>query len=369
MKTGRRRVVVDLGIAALAFAVALSVSTYLDLFEVIFHWTRGQEHNEVDELIFGLFAGSVAVALLGAWRWYGYHHEAAQRLRLFRSLEAELDRREKLEDALRLTSQEAHRASRTKSTFLAHMSHELRTPLNVIIGFGELLKGDAGEVQPDKAKDYANSIVGSGRHLLSIVDDMLDLSKIEQEALELDQENFSLPRLLEECRTMLAHRAASKKIKLRVAAPTALKDLLFADRRRVRQILINVIDNALKFTPEGGSVEAMALLSRQGQIMFSCRDTGIGMDQEDIAKALQPFGRARELIARDNEGAGLGLPLCRQFAKLHDARFELESEKGEGTTVRVIFPRARTVPAFDNDAPVSHATNGKHRMPEPVDLS
>jgi signal transduction histidine kinase len=229
-------------------------------------------------------------------------------------------------------------ASQAKSEFLANMSHELRTPLNAIIGFSEMLgAGYFGPVN-DKQKERVQDINLCGTHLLQLISDILEFSKGEAGKLELNEEEIDMKRSVEEAVRIVAERARAKHI-------TLLSDLaeplphLFGDKRKLRQILLNLLSNAIKFTPTGGTITIGARLDTQGQFQLSVIDTGVGIAEEDIPKALAVFGQVHR--SQSHEGTGLGLPLCKMFAELHGGKLLLSSTVGEGTTVKILFPSER----------------------------
>jgi signal transduction histidine kinase len=218
------------------------------------------------------------------------------------------------------------------------MSHELRTPLNAVIGFSEML--GAGYFGPlnDKQKERVQDINLCGTHLLQLISDILEFSKGEAGKLELQEEELDLKRAIEECARIVADRAKTKHITLHIDTEDGLP-LLFADKRKVRQILLNLLSNAIKFTPAHGTVTVSARTDHHRQMHLLVTDTGIGIAEEDIPTALAVFGQVHR--SQSHEGTGLGLPLCKMFAELHGGKLQLTSNVGEGTTVRIIFPETR----------------------------
>ncbi len=229
----------------------------------------------------------------------------------------------------------AESANRTKSEFLAAMSHELRTPLNAIIGFSDIIRHEMfGPVGNPRYFDYIRNIHGSGSHLLGLINDILDLSRLDAGEFELRIEAVDMRQAAAECLETVAVQAAKGRIALASdVAPVVLR----ADRRRLRQMLLNLLSNAVKFTPEGGSVMLTAALRADGFAM-AVRDTGIGIAPEDIPKALERFGQIDSSLGRKYEGTGLGLPLTKQMAELHGASLTLDSAPGAGTTASIVFP-------------------------------
>ena len=238
----------------------------------------------------------------------------------------------------------AEESSRAKSEFLANMSHELRTPLNAIIGFSEIMANEhLGPMPNARYKDYAADIFGSGRHLLNVINDVLDLSKVEAGKLELHDEALEVGDLFERCVALVRERALSGKVRMTVSSP-ALPPIL-ADETRLKQIIINLLTNAVKFTPEGGQVRLQAVPLADGRLEMSVRDSGIGMREEDIPRALEPFRQIDNAYSKTKEGTGLGLPLVKKLVDLHRGELKITSEPGAGTTVSVVWPSARVLGA------------------------
>jgi len=241
--------------------------------------------------------------------------------------------------ALRAALSDAATANAAKSDFLARMSHELRTPLNAILGFSELIAtqyhgADAGE----RYQEYGRMIHLSGGHLLSLINDILDLSKIEAGGFELIEEQVDLDAILEQCLALLAPTVDAKRLGLSYA-PAAVR--LHADPRAIKQIVLNLLSNAVKFTPEGGEVR-VASADEAGGITITVADTGCGMSQDDLARVFRVFGRSRATIARDGEGTGLGLNIAKGLVELHGGSLTLRSQPGAGTTAEAWFPASRS---------------------------
>lgn len=239
--------------------------------------------------------------------------------------------------ALALAAADA--ANLSKSRFLAAMSHELRTPLNAVIGFAELMAREAfGPLGAPRYKEYASDIRGSGVHLLALINDILDLSRIDAGEAALEEDELDLRLIISQALRMVAHQADVAGIRLSSEIPAALPRL-YADRRRIKQVLINLLSNAVKFTPRG-QVTVRACAITDG-LAITIIDTGIGIAAKDIPRALERFGQVDSALSRKYEGTGLGLPLARQLVELHGGTLTLESEPGKGTRVTVTFPRAR----------------------------
>ncbi len=231
-------------------------------------------------------------------------------------------------------------ASQAKSEFLANMSHELRTPLNAIIGFSEMMNSGYFGPLNAKQKERMNDINLCGNHLLHLISDILEFSKGEAGKLEIVEEKIILSDIIDEVVRMMGEKVKSKGVRLSTDVP-ARCPLLFADKRKVKQILLNLVSNAVKFTPQGGEIKLSVRVDGNGALIVSVADTGIGIAEEDIPTALSVFGQVHR--NRSHEGTGLGLPLCRMFAELHGGKLALASVVGEGTTVRVIFPAQRVI--------------------------
>jgi PAS domain S-box-containing protein len=247
------------------------------------------------------------------------------------------------EETLRAAKELAEQGSRSKSEFLANMSHELRTPLNAIIGFSEIMRSQTlGPVGNPRYLEYLGDIMESSHHLLGVINDILDVAKAETGRLELIEESVDIASELRLVDRLFAEQVAEAGIALVIDVPDVFPRLL-ADRHKIRQILLNLISNAIKFTPPGGEVTVSAALEREGGMTLVIADTGIGIARDDIARALTPFGQVESSLARRYEGAGLGLPLTRALAQRHGGTMVLESEPGKGTRVYVRLPRERVI--------------------------
>jgi len=237
----------------------------------------------------------------------------------------------------------AQEANRAKSEFLANMSHELRTPLNAVIGFSEIIKSETfGPVGSPKYRDYAVDINASGHHLLELINDILDLSKVESGQDELHEEDIPIAEVIHSVVTLVKERADKNGVKLDIECPDALPALR-ADKRKLKQILVNLLSNAIKFTDAGGSVTLRIWFRAESGHVFQVADTGIGIAPENIPKALSPFGQIDSDLNRQYDGSGLGLPLTKGLAELHGGILDLQSTPGVGTTVTVRFPATRIV--------------------------
>lgn len=247
--------------------------------------------------------------------------------------------RKMVEIALEEAKLQAEMADRSKSEFLAAMSHELRTPLNAIIGFAELIKSEMfGPVGAACYREYASDIHASGTHLLQLINDILDLSKIEAGRFEPSPESVDLEAVIEACLALVRSRAETNGLALIAELPPGLP-AVWADELRLRQILLNLLSNAVKFTPEGGHVRITAQ-NEQDAVTITVADTGIGMRAHEIAVAFEPFRQIESPLSRRYEGTGLGLPLAKRLTETQGGRLEIESAPGRGTIATVTLPRA-----------------------------
>lgn len=241
---------------------------------------------------------------------------------------------------LRVSERRALAASKAKSDFLANMSHELRTPLNAIIGFSEMLTSEYFGKVNDKQKERLNDIHGCGNHLLSLINEVLDFSKGQAGKLEIKPEEVEFFRIVKEVVRIFEEKSEKENIKV-INDVSKNLPYLFIDKRKIKQILINLISNAIKFCNEGGEVRIFSRINDKGNFEFIVKDNGIGMRKEDIPKALTAFGQVHQDLA--SGGTGLGLPLCKIFAELHDGTLKIDSEVGKGTTVTVELPQTNII--------------------------
>jgi signal transduction histidine kinase len=245
------------------------------------------------------------------------------------------------EVALRTATIQAESSNRAKTEFLARMSHELRTPLNAIIGFAEMIGRQLlGPVGMPRYVEYANDIARSSQHLLGIISDVLDISKIEAGRIQLHEEAIVLAHLMRECAEMLDASASRDSVSLVVEAPANLPSLV-GDPTKIKQILLNLVSNAVKFSRPGGQVRVSAGLEESGWCRILVSDSGIGIAAEDIKRVLEPFGQVDNALNRRRGGTGLGLPIAKALVELHNGTLRVDSTVGTGTTVTLRFPPER----------------------------
>ena len=243
----------------------------------------------------------------------------------------------------------AEASNRSKSEFLANMSHELRTPLNAIIGFSDMMRNELlGPVGNPQYLSYAGDIHSSGEHLLGLINDILDISKIEAGEMELYEEAVDIAQIIRSSLTLVKSRAEDGGVKLE-NFDTGPLPALFADARKIKQIVINLLSNAVKFTPADGTVRIAAAIEDDGSFSILIKDTGIGIAPEDIERVLNPFIQADSALSRKYEGTGLGLPLTKALIEMHQGRFTVTSEQGVGTEAIMRFPASRIVAGYDKD--------------------
>lgn len=255
----------------------------------------------------------------------------------------ELEQAKANSDEARRRAEEANLA---KSRFLATMSHELRTPLNAILGFSEVMKNEVfGPHTNDSYREYSGDIHSSGQHLLNLINEILDLSRIEAGRYELNEEAVQLSYIVEDCRHMLNLRAKAKNQTVREAIDPTLPRL-WADERAVRQIVLNVLSNAIKFTPQGGEISIKVGWTSSGGQYVSIKDNGPGIPEDEIPVVMSSFGRGSWALKTAEQGSGLGLPIMKGLVELHGGGFQLKSKLREGTEVIVTFPASRVMNAL-----------------------
>jgi signal transduction histidine kinase len=256
----------------------------------------------------------------------------------------DITERKEFERQLMLARREAETSNRAKTEFLASMSHELRTPLNAIMGFSELISLMTRDGQAEaRIHEYAQDIHSSARILFRLIEEILDLSKLESGKASIEDNEVNLAEIARQCATMLAARAAKANVELALEIPADLPRVR-GDYRRLLQIVLNLLTNAVKFTPAGGRVSVGAWREPEG-LTLTVADTGIGIPERDLANIFEPFVQVNRSAFHQQEGTGLGLAICRSLIELHQGRIEIESRPGQGTTVRVHLPEARVIGA------------------------
>jgi signal transduction histidine kinase len=267
---------------------------------------------------------------------------------LAKGFNAMLGRIEDHDQTLRKAWQQAESASRSKSEFLANMSHELRTPLNAIIGFSEIIKGEVlGPLGTPRYRDYAQDILESGQHLLAVINDILDLSKIEAGEFDLHDDVIDIGNLVSQVVRLLHERAERAQQTLAVEIEPDFP-LIFVDQRVIKQCLINLLSNAIKFSPEAGHVSLQVRRLEDGRGALTVTDTGIGMKPDEIPDVLRPFSQLESAFSKRHDGTGLGLPLTQSFIRAHGGDMSIESQEGKGTSITLYLPAERLI--LPNDA-------------------
>jgi PAS domain S-box-containing protein len=256
---------------------------------------------------------------------------------------SDITERKRMEKDLVAAKLKAEDANRAKSMFLANMSHELRTPLNAVIGFAEIIKNELlGAINEPRYRDYAGDIHSSGKRLLQLINDILDMTKVEAGTYQLREDVCDVAKIVRDAIALVQNLAVQNELTVRVNVPQDIP-FLFADERSVRQVLVNFLSNAIKFTPKGGNVTVSARLEPDGAIALAVIDTGIGMAPDDIPQALSPFRQLEDSHGRKYEGTGLGLSLIKAMLDLHEGSLLVDSKLGAGTTVTATFPPRRTI--------------------------
>ncbi len=337
------RPLVDLLIAGAGFLLLFVLAGSVDLAEAWQAFAMEHEDLELDEIPMAISLLTVSFGWFAWRRWQEFKAESLRCRRLNEQLEEELRLRIEIQDGLVRARHEAQAADRAKTEFLANMSHELRTPLNATIGFAELMENEVhGPVGNAAYKDYVVNIRESGRHLLGLINDILDLSKIEAGKMELQETVFQLSEVVDAALLLVTPQAGQLEIALGSDLPAALPRLR-GDPRLVKQILTNLLSNAVKFSHVGGEV-CLSITAVAGQpLVMKVRDRGVGMTPEEITVALMPFGQVDSAFSRTRGGTGLGLPMVNALVDLHGGDLVIDSLPGQGTEVSVTLPEERIV--------------------------
>jgi PAS domain S-box-containing protein len=255
----------------------------------------------------------------------------------------EITQRKNFERQLMVARRAAEASNRAKSEFLANMSHELRTPLNAIMGFAQILRDRWKDPEHTKISEYSSDILVSAQHLYGLISEILDYSKIDSGTVQLIETPIDVGALCEHCAHMIGERAQRGGLRLKTEIAPDLP-ALNGDQRRITQVLLNLATNAVKFTPSGGTVTMSAEIDGNSNLVLAVADTGIGISEKDLEHVFEPFVQVNRAAHPQQEGAGLGLAICKNLIELHQGRIEVSSKPGRGTTARVILPQARLIP-------------------------
>jgi signal transduction histidine kinase len=324
----RSRALRDIVAVALFSVAVFALCAAFDFNERLMLWLLAHDKFGLEELPLVGLAAALGLGWCAMRRWREYR--------------TELRHRQTLERQYRLAAEEASIANRAKSEFLANMSHELRTPLNGILGFSEALAGGYFGALTPRQGEYVRDIHASGLHLLRLINEVLDMAKLNAGRMTLSEEEVDVARVIDDSVRLVRHRAQAAGIILLTEKPPAPMRLR-ADELRLKQILLNLATNAVKFTPAQGRVTIRAGHRRDGTPFIEVADTGIGMRQADIAVALTPFAQVENFMTRKQEGTGLGLPIVNALVELHGGQLLISSKPGAGTTVTVLLPQERVV--------------------------
>ncbi|KXS42249.1 MAG: signal transduction histidine kinase [Methanolobus sp. T82-4] len=306
----------DVVVILLLGLCVLLLTAYLDLFETVLSFMQTHEKWELDEIFILSLYFSIALAFFSFRRW--------------REAKNEIGKRIELEKQLIHAVHEAEHANQAKSEFLANMSHEIRTPLNSIIGFSDLLLEEIFGSLNEKQTRHVRNISSSGKHLLELINQILDIAKVESGQMKLNRETFRVADTLEEVKTVLYPLASKKNIKLTFTSDDGATEIN-ADKLKLKQIIFNLASNAIKFTPENGRVDIGMMIS-DGMLTVMVADTGIGIKKSEQDDIFEPFKQAGQMSNKEYQGTGLGLSIVREFVELHKGRIWVESDPGIGST-------------------------------------
>jgi two-component system cell cycle sensor histidine kinase PleC len=330
------------GALTVMLSSSIPIAVYTGLFPIavgitLFFWGR----SDIDSVTMAMMAGAAQLFFVFLTNRLYSSSVATIEFRAEKdALIAELETATANSDEARRKAEEANLA---KSRFLATMSHELRTPLNAILGFSEVMKNEIFGSHANSAyKEYSADIHGSGQHLLNLINEILDLSRIEAGKYELNEEALSLAAIVDDCQHMLNLRAKAKGQTIREAIEPELPKI-WADERAIRQVVLNILSNAIKFTPQGGEISIKVGWTATGGQYVSITDTGPGIPEEEIPIVLQTFGRGSLAIKTAEQGSGLGLPIVKGLIDLHKGGFHLKSKLRAGTEVTITLPAERVM--------------------------
>ena len=310
--------------------------------------TFNGERREVEARLFEVpWEDASALTLILTDREIADQQASALSLRLaeaeIRDLASKLEAAKKSEDQLRAATREAQRAAAAKAEFVGKVSHEIRTPLNAIVGFTEVIMAERfGPIGNERYRDYLNDVHAAGMHIVALLNDLLDLSKIESGQLTLSFGNVSLNELTQQCVGIMQPQASRARIVIRTSLTPGLPQVV-ADERSLRQIVLNLLSNSIKFTGPGGQVIVSTACADNGEAVLRVRDTGVGMSEKDVEAALEPFRQTATAGTWGSGGTGLGLPLTKALAEANRAHFSIKSAPNAGTLIEVAFPPTRMV--------------------------
>lgn len=311
---------------------------------------RFDRHFHLEELPIAILCIGIGLAWFAWRRWRDFERAAIHRRTTDHALSAQLDRNQEIIAELSTARQKAIELDRAKTRFLAHMSHELRTPLNAIMGFSELMQHQVyGPLGDPQYEEYSATIHESGQHLLDLINDLLDLTRIESGDMTPHHEVCTMRDLVEGACKMLRDQAVEAGVHLNQICHDAADMSVNVDRRMIRQVLINLIANSIRHTPRTGQINVTAIKAPNGEIGFSVTDTGEGMDPQTVKRLDQGFAEVENAFRREHHGAGLGLPLSRAIVQAHGGAMTISSAMGEGTTVELLLPEdviVETVPVL-----------------------
>ncbi|MEO0961161.1 MAG: HAMP domain-containing sensor histidine kinase [Pseudomonadota bacterium] len=360
MTRPRKDALLAVALGVVAFAISSSYGL-----EARWHdfATRVGHEAHLEELPIAFLVAGLGFGWFAWRRWRDFEKAALHRRTTNRALAEQLDRNQEIIAELSTARQKAMELDRAKTRFLAHMSHELRTPLNAIMGFSELMKHQVyGPLGDRQYEEYVATIHESGQHLLELINDLLDLTRIESGDMTPHIEVSTMRDLAESACKMLRDQAAAEGVHLSHVCLDAADVSVNVDRRMIRQVLINLIANAIRHTPRTGHVTVTAVKTPQGEIGFSIADTGEGMDPQTVKRLDRGFAEVENAFRREHHGAGLGLPLSRSIAHAHGGSMTISSALGEGTTIDVLLPGDVIVQAEPVSAPTHEAVELKRAV-------